>query len=803
MEDNKQLALISLLSLSILSACGGGSSATSGNNLPNTGGENLLQPHQVSSRNLQSLDVLSRVAVNAPVVTTTADTITLSYTAPSGQLTGRHYQFFLNVDDNAETGFRFNDEAWDKAGTDYIVEDGHLFKSTANDTSWSWNQNVGQVAYHKTGSSVSVTIKKSLLHGLKPVVRIGLMARNANWDVKAIYPRSSLMAEYTLDITPPSDTVAPVIHLNGAQHLEIQQGSAFSDPGATAKDNVDGVITNQIVTDSNVDTSQPGRYQIIYTVTDHAGNTATATRTAEVIASIPSGIAIDGNESDWQNIAAISYTAGGVIKATNKNGKLYLLIDAPNIGENTQIFLDTDNNSATGFQFGGEIWNQGGADYMIENNHLDKAKTNNSAWSWKYGIASIEVARSANIVEMAIPTNLLGNIGNSINVGFVNRDANWNVKAALPEGGLVNYTLGVDGVYIPFTDTPNVSSIVKANNKWFGISGKSVLQDDGQGNITTVFTTPIKFESTLKTAISGKVHFVSRNIGPELISLDIATGQSNVVLKSRRVMDIENGSMRDFLLVSTFFPDAHMDKPHNFYKIDKNDQPIKVGIKQASHNFLIESVDTIKNEIHIKKETRTTTKFYKLTDAVGIGLEDEEHAPFANVLNITSVVHVNDKWFGISGKSVLQDDGLGNVTTVFTTPNEFRSTLKTAISGKIFFTHLAKGYPEPNRRNEFVSIDAVTGQSNVILSASNVIIYAAMKDYFLIITDDYNNRSNYYKIDSTGQSIKLGQNLNNQYDFTIQLTDRANNEIHFTKRSGSNVSHYKITAAVGVGLEAE
>ena len=449
MKHTQSLAVISLLSLSILTACGGGS-ATGSSNSPdnnphssnNNGSSDVLQPHEVSSENLQTLNVLSRVDVNAPVVTTTADSITLSYTAASGRLSGRHYQFFLNVDNDATTGFHFDNEAWDKAGTDYIVEDGRLFKSTANDSSWSWNENVGQVSYQKTDSSVSVTIKKLLLQGLKPTIRIGLMARNADWDVKAIYPRSSLMAEYTLDIIPPADSIAPVISLNGSSTLVIQQGSDFTDPGATAKDNVDGVLSDQIVADSNVDAAQVGSYQITYSVTDRAGNTGTATRTVKVIAAVPDGITIDGNNSDWADIPDTSNSPAGIIKASNKNGKLYLMIDAPSIGKNTQIFLDTDNDSATGFQFGGGIWNQGGADYMIENTHLDKSKVNSSAWSWDYNIGAIETARSGDIVEVAIPTNLLANLGNTINIGFVNRDAEWNVKSAVPETALVGYTLG-------------------------------------------------------------------------------------------------------------------------------------------------------------------------------------------------------------------------------------------------------------------------------------------------------------------------------------------------------------------------
>lgn len=563
MKHNKPLFLASLLSLSVLTACGGGSSV---DDYTPTNNVNALQPHAVSSENLQNINVLSRNTFPAPAVTTNANSITITHTLPSRQLPSAHYQFFLNIDNDAATGFRFDGEAWDNAGTDYIVEDGRLFKSTSNDTSWSWDENVGEVSYQETDSTVSVTIKKSLLQGLKPVVRIGFMPRDANWNVKAIYPRSSLMAEYTLDIVPPVDSVAPVISLNGSSTLIIQQSSDFSDPGATAKDNVDGVISDQIVADSTVDTSQVGTYKISYSVTDRAGNTGTAIRIVKVIASVPNGIVIDGNTSDWITIPDTSNSPAGIIKASNKNGKLYLMINAPNIGENTQIFLDTDNDSATGFQFGGDIWNQGGADYMIENNHLDKAKVNSATWSWDYNIGRIETARSGDIVEVAIPTGLLANLGNTMNIGFVNRDAEWNVKYAVPETTLVGYTLDqipppsgtvkplilkIDSHYKKCTRPPRYSNPVCTYYEEFSINTKGTgynynvdCNSDGifeAQNITTKYVCKYDTRGEYRVSISGKfphLYNAKQVLDVEQWGTQKWDSLESAFLKSRRPLNI-------------------------------------------------------------------------------------------------------------------------------------------------------------------------------------------------------------------------------------------------------------------------
>ena len=60
-------------------------------------------------------------------------------------------------------------------------------------------------------------------------------------------------------------------------------GSTYTDLGATASDNYDGDITDDIVTVNNVDTSVIGSYTVTYNVSDDAGNAATeVTRTVNV-----------------------------------------------------------------------------------------------------------------------------------------------------------------------------------------------------------------------------------------------------------------------------------------------------------------------------------------------------------------------------------------------------------------------------------------------------------------------------------------------------------------------------------------
>ena len=81
------------------------------------------------------------------------------------------------------------------------------------------------------------------------------------------------------------DTTAPEITLIGASLVEVNQDSTFTDPGATASDAVDGVLSASIaVGGDRVDTATAGDYTITYDVSDAAGNAAdTVTRIVRVV----------------------------------------------------------------------------------------------------------------------------------------------------------------------------------------------------------------------------------------------------------------------------------------------------------------------------------------------------------------------------------------------------------------------------------------------------------------------------------------------------------------------------------------
>ena len=94
-------------------------------------------------------------------------------------------------------------------------------------------------------------------------------------------------AVFVLTVQVTADTVPPEIVLSGSATVTIVVDAVYTDAGASATDNVDGDISDRIVVDNPVDTSQVGTYTITYSVADLAGNTAVATRTVIVQVTIP------------------------------------------------------------------------------------------------------------------------------------------------------------------------------------------------------------------------------------------------------------------------------------------------------------------------------------------------------------------------------------------------------------------------------------------------------------------------------------------------------------------------------------
>jgi hypothetical protein len=78
------------------------------------------------------------------------------------------------------------------------------------------------------------------------------------------------------------DRVAPSLQLLGETTINIAAGEPYTDPGATAMDDIDGDISDQIQTTGVINPVTVGKQTITYRVEDKAGNSSSAVRTVNV-----------------------------------------------------------------------------------------------------------------------------------------------------------------------------------------------------------------------------------------------------------------------------------------------------------------------------------------------------------------------------------------------------------------------------------------------------------------------------------------------------------------------------------------
>ncbi len=93
------------------------------------------------------------------------------------------------------------------------------------------------------------------------------------------------------------DTAPPALTILGENPASVQCGSTYSDAGATASDACAGDLTTAIGSVSTVNLSVPGSYTVTYNASDPSGNTASTTRTVQVIDRSAPVLALNGPAS--------------------------------------------------------------------------------------------------------------------------------------------------------------------------------------------------------------------------------------------------------------------------------------------------------------------------------------------------------------------------------------------------------------------------------------------------------------------------------------------------------------------------
>ena len=145
--------------------------------------------------------------------------------------------------------------------------------------------------------------------------------------------------QVTRTVNVTADQTIPVITLSGVNPQSIELGTAYSELGATATDNIDGDISASIVIDATtVNVNTIGSYTVTYNVSDAAGNAATQiTRTVNVTADQTSPVITLEGANPQSIVLGTAYSELGASATDNTDGDISanISIDATAVNVNT------------------------------------------------------------------------------------------------------------------------------------------------------------------------------------------------------------------------------------------------------------------------------------------------------------------------------------------------------------------------------------------------------------------------------------------------------------------------------------
>ena len=153
----------------------------------------------------------------------------------------------------------------------------------------------------------------------------------------------------TVKVISPDQT-SPVITLIGDEIIELKAGEDYQEPGATATDETDGDLTGQIIITDNIDYTKTGIYEVVYRVSDEAGNESIKKRTVKITGG---GASIE-TPTESSVTTKPKGKSGKVSKRKTSNGeKLYSCKDSrainfSNIGtHNPELCIYQDSQTVT------------------------------------------------------------------------------------------------------------------------------------------------------------------------------------------------------------------------------------------------------------------------------------------------------------------------------------------------------------------------------------------------------------------------------------------------------------------------
>ncbi len=177
--------------------------------------------------------------------------------------------------------------------------------------------------YTDQGASASDNIDGDISSQIKtnnPVDSSVVGTYTITYDVQDSSDNKAVQISRVVHVVEGNDSVPPLIELLGQSTVDIQKGDSYIDEGATATDNRDGNLTENIILYNPVDTNSTGTYIITYDVNDSAGNMADQViRTVNVkaVANEESSYYVSTNGNDNNNGKSLKEAFKTVAKAAS------------------------------------------------------------------------------------------------------------------------------------------------------------------------------------------------------------------------------------------------------------------------------------------------------------------------------------------------------------------------------------------------------------------------------------------------------------------------------------------------------
>src|ERR1035441_5828306 len=367
------------------------------------------------------------------------------------------YSIYIDADMTSTTGFN---GGWMSAGYDHLVQYGaagttysvYNFTGAAQSV-WGWNW-LGLISYSYSDLVIEWAIPISSLGLTTNKMRMEFNVTGGDVTIQTwAYQYESGVGTYTL-ATPPSPTPPTIAAVEGAPN---QVQVTFSKPvapataGAATNYSLSGGLTVLSATPSAANprkvtlATSPQTRGTIYTltvnrVTDEAGSPIAPNSQVAFVSSIM----IDGSFDDWEGLPLVYSNDPGdpsaaefkEVYAYSDTNYLYfrLTLWQPSVFLSAQnnIFIDTDNNSGTGYAFwgGSELVIEGGIGYQEKNGGFNEGLINGLGFlSANSGNTNYEfrISRSATYASDGQPVFR----ANVINFAF-DGESNWVTVNRMP-----------------------------------------------------------------------------------------------------------------------------------------------------------------------------------------------------------------------------------------------------------------------------------------------------------------------------------------------------------------------------------